>query len=71
MLIAGGSGSGQPTRPFVEELAPISGLQDDARALIEYGVILRNFDQGDVLGIRLQSLSVVDRFTIDHTARVA
>ena len=45
MLVAGGFGSGQPTRPFVKELAPVSGLQDDARALIEYGVIPRNFDQ--------------------------
>ena len=68
MLVTGGFGSGQPTRPLVKELAPVSGLQDedDARSLIEYGVIPRNFDQGDVVGIRSQSLSVVDRFTIDH-----
>ena len=71
MLVAGGFGSGQPTRPFVKELAPVSGFQNDAKALIEYGVIPRNFDQGDVLGIRSQSLSVVDRFTIDHKVRAA
>ena len=45
VLVVGGSSSGQPTCPFVKELAPVSGLQDDARALIEYGVIPRNFNQ--------------------------
>ena len=38
MLIASGFGTGQPSRPFVKELAPLSGLHDDANALIEYDV---------------------------------
>ena len=56
MLVVGGFGSGQPTRPPVKELAPVSGLQDDARALIEYGVIPRSFDTGSVEKKRLNDV---------------
>ena len=48
MLVAGGFGFGQPTRPLIKELAPISGLHDDATALLEYGVTSRHFDAGSV-----------------------
>lgn len=41
-LIAGGFGCGQPAHPLAKELAPLSGLHDDANALIEYGVISRS-----------------------------
>jgi sodium-independent sulfate anion transporter 11 len=46
VLVAGGLGRGQPYHPVVKEFAPLSGLRDDADALIEYGVIPRTPDSG-------------------------
>jgi solute carrier family 26 (sodium-independent sulfate anion transporter), member 11 len=46
VLVAGGLGRGQPYHPVVNEFAPLSGLRDDADALIEYGVIPRTPDSG-------------------------
>jgi sodium-independent sulfate anion transporter 11 len=56
VLVAGGFGTGQPSRPLVKELAPLSGLHDDASALTEYGVISRNSDTGSVEKKRLHDV---------------
>ena len=48
VLVAGGLGRGQPAHPIVKELAPLSGLHDDASALIEYGVVSRGSDAGSL-----------------------
>lgn len=46
VLITSGLGRGQLAHPVVQELTPLSGLHDDANALIEYGVISRGSDTG-------------------------
>ena len=60
MLVAGGLGIGPPTRPLIKELAPVSGLHDDARALLEYGITSRHFDTGSVEKKRLQDVEAHD-----------
>jgi len=56
VLIASGFGTGQPSRPFVKELAPLSGLHDDANALTDYGVTSRNSDIASVEKQRLHDV---------------